>query len=169
MTPPIRRVHFSLHFERDFDRFTQVASCLYPTHSVALPFLDRDTWDRLSSRGTAVLQRWGHLRILASDLVIVLIGAQTYARPLVRQEIATAVEKRRPIFGIELAGMKNSDGSVDSGKSQSPFDFVMSSEQRTFKSFPWLDSLQSKITIRTWIDEFTIGRPTLGVNRGNAR
>lgn len=118
------RIHFTLHFERDFEKFEHVVSRLDPQLVEALPYLDHGAWDRLKRGGDDFVARWFDRQLESAHLVVVLIGAQTYARGLVRYELSRAARRQRAMFGVNLCGIPNRDGAIDKIKGANPFDYI---------------------------------------------
>jgi hypothetical protein len=55
--------------------------------------------------------------------VVVLIGAQTASRPWVTYEISKAWNHERPLVGIRIHGLKDSEGNTDASGAN-PFEKV---------------------------------------------
>jgi hypothetical protein len=55
--------------------------------------------------------------------LVVLIGAQTASRPWVTYEIAKAWKDERPLVGIRIHGLKDSEGNTDTS-GDNPFEKV---------------------------------------------
>lgn len=134
------RVHFSMNFQDDFEKFTGIRETLKDGRVEPLPFMQADAWDRLTRAGDDFVMRWIDKQITAANAVIVLIGARTYTRALVRYEISRAFKLHRPIIGISLCGIPNSDGTALSGRIENPFDYVtvgQSQDQRP-QTYEWV-------------------------------
>ena len=138
------RVHFSLHFERDFAKFEHISKQLDPRRAEALPFLDQGAWSRLTRAGDDFVARWFEKQIESAHVIVVLIGAQTYTRALIRYELSRAATRQRAMFGVNLCGITNQDGTVETAKGPSPFDYIAADDT---KSHP------ARYPIHDWSDE----------------
>ena len=61
--------------------------------------------------------------------LVVLIGAQTASRPWVTYEIAKAWNQERPLVGIRIHGLKDSEGNTDASGAN-PFEKVTLGSRR---------------------------------------
>lgn len=134
------RVHFSMDFQNDFEKFTVIRDTMHGDRVEPLPFMQADAWDRLTRVGDDFVTRWIDKQVTAADAVVVLIGARTYTRALVRYEISKAFKLHRPMIGISLRGISNGHCTALSGKIESPFDYVtgaQSQDQRP-QTYEWV-------------------------------
>jgi len=88
--------------------------------------LQRDNWrvrqvlQMGASEGQEIVpaQTWEY-----KSAVVVLIGAQTASRPWVTYEITKAWNEERPLVGIRIHGLKDSEGNTDASGAN-PFEKV---------------------------------------------
>jgi MTH538 TIR-like domain (DUF1863) len=105
-------------------KFIRIRETLERDRIEALPYLEPEAWDRLTRAGDDFVMRWVDKQILAAQAVVVLIGRQTYARPLVRCEISKAAKLQRKMFGVNIRGLVDDDGG-ERGASENPFDYIV--------------------------------------------
>jgi hypothetical protein len=118
-----RHVHFSLHFENDFARLAKILEHVDPANLSAAPYESEDAWAKIAAN-PGLVQSWIDKRLHSVDAVIVLIGTQTYSRPIVRAEIAAAALRRRPFFGIYVNKIPREKAGADLQKGENPFKYV---------------------------------------------
>ena len=82
-----RRVFFSFHYERDAWRAGQVRNCNLLQIEDQYGFIDSVDWQSLEVQGRAAIERWIADQLDHTSVTVVLIGAETGARPWVRHEI----------------------------------------------------------------------------------
>lgn len=109
-----RRVFFSFHYARDSWRVSQVRNAWMLAGSRdANTIVDHASWEEIMRKWPQAIQNWIDNQMNGSSVVTVLIGRDTHKRPWVEYEIRKAHQDGRGIIGVNLAGMKNSDGTVD--------------------------------------------------------
>jgi hypothetical protein len=109
-----RRVFFSFHYTRDAWRVSQVRNAwVLPGSRDANTIVDHASWEEIMRKGSQAIKNWIDAQMNGSSVVAVLIGRDTHTRPWVEYEIRKAHQEGRGILGVHLAGMKNSDGTID--------------------------------------------------------
>lgn len=102
-------VFYSFHYELDHWRVQQVRNMgtVGNAGSVAA-----QEWESVRYRSRYRIQRWIDEQMNYKRAVVVLIGSQTSQRYWVQYEIARAWEKRKPLLGIRIDGLKDQNGYV---------------------------------------------------------
>jgi len=146
-----KHVHFSLHFEIDYSRLAQILRQVDPAKLSAAPYESEDAWAKIAANPARV-QTWIDKRLHSVDAVVVLIGMQTYSRPIVRAEIAAAAMRRTPFFGIYVNKIPRNETGADPQKGQNPFKYVTfggSGQTSNVRCYDW--SPGELLPIEKWI------------------
>jgi len=108
------KVFFSFYYTKDYFRAKQVMQIIdYKPNGIDYTgFIPDNTLDEMALKGLPHIYTWIESEVLASDVVIVLIGKETAGRHFVEYEIATALKASRPIFGITIHSLKDQIGAV---------------------------------------------------------
>jgi hypothetical protein len=125
------KLHFSLHFERDFEALSAIEKLVDRNAYEVLGYFERGAWERLTRAGVDTVKRWVDTQVSRADAVIVLVGAQTFSRPIVRYEIARAAALKRGLFGLSLDGKAT--------KNRNPFEYVTFPAGVTRHAYPVFD------------------------------
>jgi hypothetical protein len=125
------KLHFSLHFERDFEALSTIEKLVDRNVYEVLGYFEPGAWERLTRAGVDVVKRWVDTQVSRADAVIVLVGAQTFSRPIVRYEIARAAALKRGLFGLSLDGKAT--------KNRNPFEYVTFPAGVTRHTYPVFD------------------------------
>jgi hypothetical protein len=142
-------VHFSLHFERDYSKLARVLGAIDPAAFMLAPYVPHDMWSKITASHVRT-QSWIERRIGAVDAVIVLIGLQTYTRPLVRNEIAAAAHHRRRLLGLYVNRVPDAQGAVEAQKGLDPFKYVAyDAGSPTFHCYDWVPG--EPLPLEKWI------------------
>ena len=112
-----RSVFFSFHYARDSWRVQQIANM---GALEGQTILDAQEWEEVKRRGDQAIKNWIATQMAGKDAVVVLIGSQTANRRWVRYEIIKAWNEKKPLVGIHIHGLADSDGYADS-KGANPF------------------------------------------------
>jgi len=115
-----RSTFVSFHYERDCWRVQQVLRMGAIEGQEILPAQE---WESVKQQGKQAIEDWIENQMKYKAAVVVLIGAQTAARPWVKYEIAKAWNDRRPLVGVWIHGLKDSSGSTDT-VGANPFEKV---------------------------------------------
>jgi len=100
-------VFYSFHYKSDAWRVQQVINI----GSVeGQPLMNSQAWEEIKRRGTSAIQSWIDEQMKYKSAVVVLVGAQTAGRPWVQYEITKAWNERRPLLGIRIHGLADSNG-----------------------------------------------------------
>lgn len=97
-------VYFSFHYRRDSFRVQQV---LNMGVLAGQPILASQDWEQVKRQGRAAVIRWIDSQMKGKQAVVVLVRAQTAARPWVSYEISKAWQEHRPLVGINIHGLSN--------------------------------------------------------------
>lgn len=105
-----KSVFFSFDYDRDNWRVQQVLNMGAVEGGAA--FTPQD-WESVRFKTDAAIEKWIHEQMAWTRAVIVLVGRQTAESRWVRHEIAKAWDDKRPLVGVRIHGLKNSDQKVD--------------------------------------------------------
>ena len=106
-----RSSFLSFHYDRDFWRVQQIRNMGALDEQEILP---AQKWEEVKKKGRAAVEAWIDKEMRYKQAVIVLVGNQTAVRPFVQYEVRRAWEIRKPLLGIRIHGLKDSDGNTDS-------------------------------------------------------
>jgi len=111
-------VFYSLHYEADRARTELIRSIAGLSPNLeAKP----DEWATIKRTGDFAIKRWLEQQLRGRSCTIVLIGAQTAARPWVQYEIARSFQLKLGLFGVHIHQLKDAQGK-QSSKGQNPFE-----------------------------------------------
>lgn len=105
-----RAVFYSFHFDRDFWRVQQIRNIGALEGQEVLP---AQKWEQVKQQGRAAIEAWIAKEMRYKSAVVVLVGAQTAARPWVKYEIEKAWADKRPLVGIRVHGLADSNQHTD--------------------------------------------------------
>ena len=108
-----RRVFFSFHYERDAWRAGQVRNCNLLQIEDQYGFIDSVDWQSLEVQGHAAIERWIADQLDHTSVTVVLIGAETGARPWVRHEIVESWNRGNGIVGVRIHNIKDQNSKTD--------------------------------------------------------
>lgn len=106
-----KSVFFSFHYRRDAWRVQQV---LNMGALEGQPVLNSQEWEEVKQQGDKAVEKWIDDKMKYKKAVVVLVGAQTASRRWVRHEILKAWNESRPLVGIQIHGLADSQGNTDS-------------------------------------------------------
>lgn len=112
-----RRVFYSFHYKPDVFRVSQVRSIGKIEDNK--PASDND-WETVKKGGDKAIKDWIAKQMNGRTCTVVLIGAETAGRKWVRYEIEKSWEEGMGVVGINIHGLKNSDGKI-AKKGANPF------------------------------------------------
>ena len=123
-----KTVFYSFHYERDSWRVQEVMNMgridknnpEQPQRPIGQPLLDSQKWETILRKGDQAIRNWIDKQMEDKSAVIVLIGAETAKRTWVQYEIEHALEIKKPLLGINIHGLKSSNGRPDH-EGPSPF------------------------------------------------
>ncbi len=155
-----RRGFFSFHFDNECWRTQQIRNINAPEGQTLLPAND---WEEVQRKGAAAIEKWIADQMYGKSCVIVLVGAQTAARPWVIHEISKGWNDKKGVLGIRVHKLLDAQ-SRPSAAGQNPFEKVtFTGTSRTLASVAPLKDpagFDSKTTyaniansIETWIEE----------------
>jgi len=136
-----RRIYFSFHYDRDIMRAMAVRNCNKLLEDESF-FYDSSLDEKARREGDSAVRRLINQGIEGTSVTCVLIGAETYARPWVRYEIAKSLEHGNGLFGIYLDSLSNFQGQYDA-RGSNPFDyieFIWSNESNDHRLMEWRNS-----------------------------
>lgn len=116
----MRRVFFSFHFDNDFWRTQQVRNIgALEGQTVCTP----NAWEEVKRKGSDSIEKWIDDNLRGTSCVVVLVGAETAARPWVIREIVKGWDAGKGVLGVRINGLLDSQGST-SAAGPNPFDKV---------------------------------------------
>lgn len=80
-------------------------------------------WEKVRLHSDAAIKEWIHVQMNYSKAVIVLVGETTAESRWVKYEIEKAWNDRRPLIGVRINGLKDSNGNTQR-RGINPFDIV---------------------------------------------
>ncbi|MDZ3744528.1 TIR domain-containing protein [Pseudoglutamicibacter cumminsii] len=100
-------VFYSFHYEKDNWRVQQVRNIhtIDNTGSVA-----SQEWESVRRETDREIERWIEEQMAYKRAVVVLIGTETASRKWVQYEIERAWDLKKPLLGIRIHGLKDSNG-----------------------------------------------------------
>ena len=142
-----RHVFYSMHYDGDRSRAELVRKLAGLTpNSEAKP----SEWATLTRGGDFMIKRWIEQQLRGRSCLIVLIGAETATRPLVKYEIARAWALNLGVLGVHIHALKDAQGKQTS-KGASPFDPPLAQQVQVYDP-PETDS---KLAYRYIADHLT--------------
>jgi len=122
----------SFHYQRDHWRVQQILRMGALDRQPELP---AQKWEEVKSRGDAAVKAWIDEQMKYKQAVIVLIGNQTAERKFVRYEISRAWSIKKPLLGIRIHGLKDSQQRVDPPGANPFASFGFSDSARTYADY----------------------------------
>jgi len=111
---PPRRVFFSVHYQRDIWRAQQVQKhWVTKDTQTAAGFFDGSLEEKAKKEGDEAVKRLINGGLDGCSVTCVLIGAETFTRRWVHYEIFKSIEEGMGVFGVQIHGLKNSEGKID--------------------------------------------------------
>lgn len=110
-------VFYSFHYGIDNWRVQQIRhiGAIENTGSVAA-----QEWESVRYKTDAAIEKWINEQMAYKRAVVVLIGPKTASRKWVQYEIRRAWDLKKPLLGIRIHGLKDSNGDMaESG--ENPF------------------------------------------------
>jgi MTH538 TIR-like domain (DUF1863) len=114
----------SFHYQEDYWRVQQILRMGAIEGQEILP---AQNWEKVKARGDEAVRQWIDDEMKYKAAVIVLIGSETASRKFVKYEIQRAWQLKKPLLGIRIHGLEDSNGTT-STYGKNPF------EQFTFTS-----------------------------------
>jgi hypothetical protein len=122
----------SFHYQRDHWRVQQILNIGALEQQVKLP---AQKWEEVKAQGNAAVHAWIDGQMNYKQSVIVLIGNQTASRKFVKYEINRAWSIKKPMLGIRIHGLQDSNGNADR-PGVNPFEsFGFSDSARTYADY----------------------------------
>ena len=115
-----KSVFFSFHYDRDHWRVQQIMN-MGAVEGQSI--LNAQQWETVKRQGEAAIKKWIHDQMAYKSAVVVLVGAETADRPWVRHEIAYAWDNYKPLVGIRINGLADSNNKT-SLQGANPFSRV---------------------------------------------
>jgi hypothetical protein len=117
-----RQTFFSFHYERDAWRAGQVRNCNLLPSQDQHGFIDAVDWESIKRQGDNAIRCWIDRQLEYTSVTVVLIGAETAARPWVQHEIARSWNRGNGIVGVRIHNIRDQYRETDlSGRN--PFEF----------------------------------------------
>lgn len=112
-----RHVFYSLHYDGDRSRVELIRNLAgLQANLEAKP----SEWATLKRSGDFAIKRWLEQQLRGRSCMIVLIGAETAARPWVQHEIKRARELKLGLLGVHVHQLADAKGK-QSSKGMNPF------------------------------------------------
>ncbi|UKA73559.1 TIR domain-containing protein [Arthrobacter sp. FW306-06-A] len=115
-----KSVFYSFYYDQDYWRVQQIINM---GAVEGQPILNAQDWEEVKRKGKAAIEEWIHTQMSYKSAVVVLIGAETASRPWVQHEIAHAWDNRKPLVGVRIHGLADSNGYTAS-QGENPFSKV---------------------------------------------
>jgi len=115
-----KSVFFSFDYDRDHWRVQQVQNMGALEGGAA--FTPQD-WEKVRRNSDSAIEKWIDEQMSYTRAVIVLVGYESSESRWVRYEIAKAWDDKRPLVGVRIHGLKDSNGTTDSAGTD-PFSLV---------------------------------------------
>lgn len=103
-------VYYSFHYDRDAWRVQQVVNM---GALEGQPILNAQDWESIKRRGDQAIKDWIEEQMKYKTAVVVLVGKETSTRRWVKYEITKAWNDKRPLVGIRINGLADSNGNTD--------------------------------------------------------
>lgn len=116
----MKKAFFSFYYDEDSWRAQMIRNMGKVTGN---EILEPNDWEQVKRNGKQAIENWIKKQINASDVVIVLIGTNTYKREWVLYEIQYALENNKKVIGIHIHNLKDSNGETAS-KGKNPIELV---------------------------------------------
>lgn len=116
----MKKAFFSFYYDDDSWRAQMIRNMGKVTGN---EILEPNDWEQVKRNGKQSIENWIKKQINASDVVIVLIGTNTYKREWVLYEIQYALENNKKVIGIHIHNLKDSNGQTAS-KGKNPIELV---------------------------------------------
>lgn len=113
-------VFYSFHYDRDAWRVQQIINMGVVEGQ---PLLNAQKWEEVYRQGETAIKNWIANQMKYKTTVVVLVGAETATRPWVRYEIGYAWDNYKPLVGIHINGLADSNGRPDR-RGENPFEKV---------------------------------------------
>lgn len=141
----VKKIFFSFYYALDSWRIQQIRNMgVVENQKICEP----NEWEEVKRKGWANIAKWINDNMQNCDCVIVLIGEQTHTRKWVKYEVKMAKELKKPIFGIFIHKLKDSNGKV-SRKGKNIFDIT---------AYQARDYANIKENLELWISENTTNK-----------
>lgn len=122
----------SFHYQRDHWRVQQILKMGALDQQPELP---SQNWEEVKRRGDAAVEAWIDEQMKYKQAVIVLIGNETASRKFVRYEISRAWSIKKPLLGIRIHGLKDSQQRTDQPGANPFASFSFSDSTRTYADY----------------------------------
>lgn len=122
----------SFHYQKDHWRVQQILRMGALDGQEILPAQE---WEEVKRRGNAAVEAWINEKMNYKQAVIVMIGSETASRPFVQYEIRRAWQMKKPMLGIMIHGLQDSDKQVGA-PGVNPFkQFGFRDSEKTFADY----------------------------------
>lgn len=122
----------SFHYQNDYWRVQQILRMGAVEGQEILP---AQKWEEVKARGNSAVHQWIDNEMAYKAAAIVLIGSQTAGREFVQYEIQRAWSQRKPLLGIYIHGLQDSDGRT-ARQGVNPFkQFGFTNSNRTYADY----------------------------------
>lgn len=122
----------SFHYQNDYWRVQQILRMGAIEGQEILP---AQNWEAVKARGKQAVKDWIDKEMAYKGSVVVLIGSETASREFVQYEIKKAWSTKKPLVGIRIHGLLNSD-KQPSRAGANPFSqFGFSDSSKTYADY----------------------------------
>lgn len=99
----------SFHYQNDHWRVQQILrmGALEKQEELSV-----QNWEAVKARGDKAVHEWIDKEMAYKNAVIVLIGSETANRKFVKYEITRAWDIKKPLLGIRIHGLEDSNGKI---------------------------------------------------------
>jgi hypothetical protein len=149
----------SFHYDNDHWRVQQVLKIGAIEGATILPAQE---WEEVKEDGDDAVEEWINKEMNYKQAVVVLIGSETASRKFVKYEIKRAWSIKKPLLGIRINGLKNSNGKTSTAGANPFSQFGFSDSDKTYADYvpvftpSGADSTavyaDIKANIESWID-----------------
>jgi len=122
----------SFHYDNDHWRVQQVLKFGAIEGESILP---AQKWEEVKEDGDDAVEEWINSEMKYKQAVIVLIGSETASRKFVKYEIKRAWSIKKPLLGIRINGLKDSNGKTSTAGANPFAQFGFSDSEKTYADY----------------------------------
>ncbi|MFJ3393663.1 TIR domain-containing protein [Leifsonia aquatica] len=126
-----KSVFYSFHYDRDNWRVQQIINM---GALEGQPVMNAQQWEEVKRKGEAGIKNWIGDQMAYKRAVVVLVGAQTAGRRWVQYEITKAWNDKKPIVGVRINGLADSNSRTDQAGAN-PFEKITLPSGKTLASY----------------------------------
>lgn len=122
----------SFHYANDHWRVQQVLNIGAIEGATILPAQE---WEAVKADGDDAVEEWINTEMNYKQAVIVLIGSETASRKFVKYEIKRAWSIKKPLLGIRINSLKDSNGNTSTAGTNPFSQFGFSNSDKTYADY----------------------------------